>query len=315
VHGRRMVMTASTGAALSQPDSSAAALLQDADVALSEAKGAGKSQWRVFNLGMASAAIRRLVLESELRDAIERDEFVTHYQPVVRLADGQVVGYEALLRWEHPTEGLLYPGAFLGVAEDTGLIIPIGELSLRSVCRDLAAHPEVSATVAVNVSAVQLADVTWADRFLAVLEDGGIPPRRIILELTETAVMSTRRDLGDDLRRLRALGVEVHVDDFGTGYSSVSLLRDLPVSGLKLDRSFVSRLDEDDDHSGYALAEGLAGLARAIGLQGVAEGVETPVQAAYLRAMGWGHAQGWHFGRAEPLEHWLGATGRSADPG
>ena len=139
---------------------------------------------------------------------------------------------------------------------------------------------------------------------LETIAESGVDPARLVIELTETAVMSGRETLSDDLAALRAIGVEIHVDDFGTGYSSISLLRDLPISGLKLDRSFVVTLDQGNE-SGYALAEGLASLTRSIGLVGVAEGIETPVQAALLRAMGWSHGQGWLFGKAAPLETWL----------
>ena len=303
IHGRKVVMTASVGAALSQPESTPATLLQDADVALSEAKRNGKSRWRVFNLGMASAAIRRLVLEGDLRDAIERREFTSHYMPVHRLADGSRSGFEALIRWQHPTEGLLLPAAFLGVAEESGLIVPIGEQALRAVCRDMVANPRITDKFAVNISAVQLSEPGWLESFLSILDEEQVPASRMVIELTETAVMSTRHDLARDLERLGDLGVGIHVDDFGTGYSSISLLRDLPISGLKLDGSFVAMLN-DETASGYALAEGLARLAHSIGLQGIAEGVETQIQAAYLRAMGWSHAQGWLYGKAAPLDEW-----------
>jgi len=304
VHGRRVVMSASIGASLSQPESTAASLLQDADVALSQAKREGKAGWRVFNLGMASAAIRRLVVEGELREALERSEFVVHYQPVFRLGDNSRSGFEALVRWAHPREGLLAPDQFLPVAEDSGLIVGIGYEILRQVCDDIAQNPTLTDTFAVNVSAVQLHDPQWLSSVLETIAESGVDPARLVIELTETAVMSGRETLSDDLAALRAIGVEIHVDDFGTGYSSISLLRDLPISGLKLDRSFVVTLDQGNE-SGYALAEGLASLTRSIGLVGVAEGIETPVQAALLRAMGWSHGQGWLFGKAAPLETWL----------
>ncbi|CAB5022757.1 MAG: EAL domain-containing protein [Actinobacteria bacterium] len=304
VHGRRVVMRASIGASLSQPESTAASLLQDADVALSQAKREGKAGWRIFNLGMASAAIRRLVVEGELREALERSEFVVHYQPVFRLGDNTRSGFEALVRWAHPREGLLAPDQFLQVAEDSGLVVGIGYGVLRRVCDDIAQNPTLTDTFAVNVSAVQLHDPQWLSSVLETIAESGVDPARLVIELTETAVMSGRETLSDDLAALRAIGVEIHVDDFGTGYSSISLLRDLPISGLKLDRSFVVTLDQGNE-SGYALAEGLASLTRSIGLVGVAEGIETPVQAALLRAMGWSHGQGWLFGKAAPLETWL----------
>ena len=310
VLGRRVVMSTSIGAALSRRGSTPASLLQDADVALSEAKRSGKSRWKVFDLSMAEASLARLIVEGELREALDADEFEIYYQPVHRLADGERVGFEALVRWNHPERGILEPASFLAVAEDTRLITRIGRAVLGKVCADIAAHPQLAETFAVNVSAVELGQDEWLGATLDLIADSGIDPGRLILELTETAVMSIRRDLSSDLSRLRDLGVGIHVDDFGTGYSSISLLRDLPVSGLKLDRSFVSSLTETStgnelSSSGYALAEGLAGLTRAIGLEGIAEGIETPVQAAFLRAMGWTHGQGWLYGKAAPLDSWL----------
>ena len=181
----------------------------------------------------------------------------------------------------------------------------IGERVLERVCRDIAETPEMVEHVAVNVSAIELAQTDWIDTTIGTIEDSGIDPSRLIIELTETAVMSTRRSLRADLTRLRDLGIGLHVDDFGTGYSSISLLRDLPVSGIKLDRSFVMSLSDPGSPS-YALAEGLASLAFSIGLVGVAEGVETPVQSAFLRGMGWTHGQGYLFGKPAGLEEWLG---------
>ena len=310
VQGRPFVVTASIGGTLSQPASTGASLLQEADVALEQAKLDGRGHWRCFDLSMASAALRHLVLEGELRDAVERNEFVVYYQPIVQLEDGHRVGFEALVRWQHPTEGLLAPDAFLAVAEESGLIVAIGDFVLEQVCRDIAAHPELRDTFGVNVSSVQLHQAEWLAGVLATIEQYGADPHRLCFELTETAVMSTRRDLVTDLAALRERGVGIYVDDFGTGYSSITLLRDHPVTGLKLDRSFVATLNEDHS-SAYALADGLAWLTRSIGLEGVAEGVETPVQAASLRAMGWNLGQGWLYGKPAPLNEWLedGVTG------
>jgi len=304
IAGRRVVMTTSVGAALSRPGSTATGLLQDADVALSEAKRDGKARWRIFDLSMADAAMARLETESALRDALENDELTVFYQPVHQLADNSRIGFEALVRWNHPKHGLLTPGAFLAVAEDSSLITVIGEQVLTRVCNDIANTPQMTEHVAVNVSAIELAHADWIETTIRTIEDSGIDPTRLIIELTETAVMSTRRDLRADLTRLRDMGIGLHVDDFGTGYSSISLLRDLPVSGVKLDRSFVSSLSEPDSPS-YALAEGLASLAFAIGLIGVAEGIETPVQSAFLRGMGWTHGQGYLFGKPGELNEWI----------
>ena len=304
ISGRKVVMTTSVGAALSRPGSTATGLLQDADVALSEAKRDGKARWRIFDLSMADAAMARLETESALRDALEHDEFIVHYQPVHQLSDNRRIGFEALVRWNHPTQGLLSPASFLAVAEDSALITLIGADVLGRVCADIVARPQMTEHVAVNVSAVELAQPQWFDVTAATIQESGVDPTRLTIELTETAVMSTRRDLSTDLNRLRELGIGIHVDDFGTGYSSISLLRDLPVTGIKLDRSFVSSLTEPDSPS-YALAEGLASLAFSIGLIGVAEGIETPVQSAFLRGMGWTHGQGYLFGKPAALDEWV----------
>lgn len=303
IAGRRVVMTTSVGAALSRPGSTATGLLQDADVALSEAKRDGKARWRIFDLSMAEAAMARLETESALRDALEQDEFVVHYQPIHQLSDNSRSGFEALVRWNHPEQGLLGPASFLSVAEDSALITVIGAKVLARVCSDIQGWPQSSDHVAVNVSAIELAQPLWVDTTIATIEDSGVDPSRLIIELTETAVMSTRRDLSADLGRLRDLGIGIYVDDFGTGYSSIALLRDLPVTGIKLDRSFVSSLNEPESQS-YALAQGLASLAFSIGLIGVAEGIETPIQSAFLRGMGWTHGQGYLFGKPAALDEW-----------
>jgi diguanylate cyclase (GGDEF)-like protein/PAS domain S-box-containing protein len=302
VQGRRVLITASTGAVMSRTGSIGMGLLRDADVALSEAKRRGGGRVQVFDEGFATAAVRRLVLEEELRDAIAHREFVVHYQPVVELGEHGRVGFEALVRWMHPVTGLRGPEAFLEVAEDSRQIRSIGAQVLRQVCTDLVAA-STEMTMGVNVSAVELADPTWLPGVMSTLEETGVDPTKLVFEITETAVMSSRRNLRAELQELRDCGSGIHLDDFGTGYSSISVLRDLPVSGMKLDRSFVTMMS-DRSGSGSALAEGLVGLAKALGIDGVAEGIETPDQADRLRDMGWTHGQGYHFGRPAPLSTW-----------
>ena len=304
VQGRRVLITTSVGAVMSRTGSIGMGLLRDADVALSEAKRRGGGRVQVFDEGFATAAVRRLVLEEELRDAIAHREFIVHYQPVVALGDHGRVGFEALVRWMHPVTGLRGPDAFLEVAEDSRQIRSIGAQVLRQVCIDLVEMPDAEVTMGVNVSAVELGDPTWLPGVLRVFEETGVDPRRLVFEITETAVMSSRRSLRSELQQLRDCGAGIHLDDFGTGYSSISVLRDLPVSGMKLDRSFVTMMS-DRSGSGAALAEGLVGLAKALGIDGVAEGIETPDQADRLRDMGWTHGQGYHFGRPAPLSAWL----------
>ncbi|WP_120339715.1 sensor domain-containing protein [Cryobacterium soli] len=315
IHGHRIVPTVSMGIALSTPDSTAASLLRDTDSALFRAKRKGRARWQFFDETMHSQAMTRLTIEDEIRSSLQAGDFVVHYQPVVDLSDGSVVGHEALVRWQHPHRGLLGPVDFLAVAEESGLIVGIGRAVLDQACAVLAAQPDATGTISVNVSAVELSRDDWAETFVAAMTLHGVDPGRLIVEVTETAVLSLGAHTVGGLSAVRALGVGLHVDDFGTGFSSISLLRDLPVTGLKLDASFVAGLGhglgaghaaEDALSSGSqgggaeALAAGLAGLVAHLGLTGVAEGIETEEEAATLRDQGWQHGQGYLFGGPAP---------------
>jgi diguanylate cyclase (GGDEF)-like protein/PAS domain S-box-containing protein len=299
IEGHRIVPTASIGIALSTATSTPESLLRDTDSALYRAKDAGRGRWRFFDDVMHDRAISRLTVEDQLRDAVARGEFVVHYQPIVRLADRSVGGHEALVRWQHPTRGLLQPEAFLEVAEESSVVSAMGRAVLGQVCDMLVAHPEVPGSISVNVSAVELATADWLEGFLAVIDEHGVSPERLVVEVTETAVMSMLDPTRHDLVELRRQGIGLHVDDFGTGFSSISLLRDLPVSGLKLDRRFVNDLTAEDSPPN-ALANGLAGLVDGLHLVGVAEGIETEMQAALLLEQGWAYGQGYLFGRPAP---------------
>jgi diguanylate cyclase (GGDEF)-like protein/PAS domain S-box-containing protein len=300
IRGHRIVPTASIGIAVSTLTSTAAGLLRDTDAALFRAKAEGRSRWHFYDEGMHEEAVARLTVESELRAAVANDEFVVHYQPIVTLVDGRTVGYEALVRWQHGSRGLLTPAAFLPVAEETGLIVGIGDHVLDQVCTLLAARPDLPGPVSVNVSAVQFARADWLDSFTATLARHGVDPSRLVVEVTETAVLSLLAGTRADLAAVRARGVGVHVDDFGTGFSSIALLRDLPVTGLKLDARFVADLSEDEGEFN-ALSSGLAGLVNGLGLTGIAEGIETDAQARILSSQGWTHGQGYYFGRPGPI--------------
>ncbi len=296
--GHRITPTASIGVAISTIDSSAQSLLRDADSALYRAKSAGKQRWHYADEAMHAQAVARLTTEDELRRAIDEHQLVVHYQPIVRLDDRTVVGHEALVRWMHPVRGLVPPLDFLPVAEDSGLIVEIGDEVARLVGEMLVARPDL-ANVSVNLSPLQLARPWWREKLLSQLTDLGVEPSRVSVEVTETAVLDNLDDVARELSSLRALGVGVHLDDFGTGYSSIALLRDLPITGLKLDMSFTRRLTGDGGTT-EVLAEGLANLAHGLGMLGIAEGVETEDQAVLLLAMGWTHGQGWLFGRPTP---------------
>jgi EAL domain-containing protein (putative c-di-GMP-specific phosphodiesterase class I) len=274
--------------------------LRDTDSALFRAKGAGRARWHFFDEEMHALAVSRLTIEDELRRAIDEHQFVVHYQPIVRLTDATVVGHEALVRWDHPVRGLLHPADFLSVAEDSGLIVDIGHQVLEQVCELIAAHPDLPGPISVNKSPLQIARPGWRDLFVDILDRYGVSPSQIVIELTETAVLTVLELTRDDLLHVRDLGVGIHMDDFGTGFSSISLLRDLPVTGIKLDRSFTSLLTLEDSPPNV-LAAGLAGLAEGLHLQSIAEGVETRDQAAILREQGWTHGQGWYYGRPQPV--------------
>jgi diguanylate cyclase (GGDEF)-like protein/PAS domain S-box-containing protein len=297
--GHRIVPSVSMGIAISGPDSTATSLLRDGDSALFRAKAAGRSTWRFFDEGMHVEAVRRLQLEDEIRRGLNAGEFVVYYQPIVTLADGRIVAHEALVRWRHPTRGLLEPAYFLPVAEASGLIIALGQEVLEQVCALLVANPLLTGPVSVNVSAVQLASSGWLEDFSQTLARHHVDPARIVVEVTETSVLSLTDAARSDLADLRQRAGGVHLDDFGTGYSSISVLRDLPITGIKLDASFVHDLDTAGPPAA-ALTAGLAGLVTGLRLVGIAEGIESTEQAQLLLDQGWIHGQGYLFGHPEP---------------
>ncbi len=299
VSGHRIVPTVSIGIALNVPGSTSTSLLRDADAALFRAKAAGRARWQFFDDDMHAQALARLTIESEIRRGLAAAEFVVHYQPIVTLGDRVVGGHEALVRWQHPTRGIILPIDFLPTAEDSGLIVGIGQQVLEQVCELLAARPDLPGPINVNLSPGQLARADWLESFTDTLDRYGIDPSRIIVELTETAVMSLLPGTLAQLVSLRALGAGLHVDDFGTGSSSISLLRNLPVTGLKLDASFVGDLSDVDD-TASALSTGLAGLVNGLHLMGIAEGVETEAQHRVLLQQGWSRAQGYLYARPAP---------------
>ena len=300
IQGHRIIPTASIGIAVSKPESTPESMLRDTDAALFRAKEHGRARWRFFDDDMHARALSRLTLEDELRTGIAQQQFCLHYQPLVDLATGDRVGYEALLRWRHPDRGLLAPGEFLEVAEDSGLIVPIGGMVIDQVCALVAGPNDPGGTISLNVSAVELSHGGWPDRFRAAVVAHGIDPRRLVIEVTETAVLSLLPATRDELARMTAFGVGLHVDDFGTGFSSISLLRDLPVTGVKLDGSFVRDLSSEPC-SANALAAGVCGLVEGLDLTGIAECVETAEEAEILRQQGWAIGQGYLFGAPAPL--------------
>lgn len=302
VGDRDLAVTASIGIAVAAPgQTDPADLLRDADVALYRAKERGTARWVVFEPAMGAALRERAELEADLGQAPDRDELWLAYQPVVDLATGAVVGVEALVRWQHPQWGLLQPGQFIPLAEETGQVERIGRWVLAKACRqarvwqDRLADPPV---VAVNLSTQQFRRPDLVEVVAFMLRETGLDPRLLKLEITESAVAADAETAVTTLRRLKALGVGLAIDDFGTGYSSLNYLRHFPVDALKIDRSFVAGLGQDDGDE--AIVAAIIGLAHTLGLQVVAEGIETTAQVSLLRVMGCEQGQGYHFGRPQP---------------
>ena len=301
--GHRHAVTLSLGGAVGRHPDTADDVLMRADMALLRAKRLGRARYVGFDPAQDRTATREdLQLEDDLRMSLDSDELRAHYQPVVDLADLQVVGHEALVRWQHPQHGLLPPADFLDLAESSGLIRPLGWWMLSQACRDAATGSgglPSDRWVAVNASPSQLARRGVAADVTQALVTSGLPPSRLHLEITETALITASSTLSEELRELSELGVRIALDDFGTGYSSLSLLRRFPVDEVKIDRSFIDPVLED--RSALAIVKAVLSMCRDLGLPTVAEGIETAEQRDLLRELGCTHGQGFLFGRPVPL--------------
>ncbi|MGA2929064.1 MAG: bifunctional diguanylate cyclase/phosphodiesterase, partial [Solirubrobacteraceae bacterium] len=297
--GRTPAVTASVGIALGQRRC-AGELLRDADFALREAKRAGKNRWIAFESRMQTAARDRLALEMDLRDAVAQDQLHLLYQPMFGLRDERIVGVEALLRWRHPTRGSVMPATFIPVAEETGLIVPIGRWVLAAACRQAAAWRRGGSCVSVwiNVSARQLDDVDFVGDVADTLAITGLDPAGVTLEITETTLMRDRALASQRLAELKSLGLRIAIDDFGTGYSSLAYLRQFPVDVLKIDRSFVAGIASSGESQ--ALVHTLVALGNTLGLETLGEGIEDQAQLRLLQQEGCDYGQGYLFAR--PLE-------------
>ena len=273
-------------------------LLRRSNLALQHARAGGIGNWSVFQPDMGQIADYRQWIESELHTAFVRGDFDLHYQPQLDLVRGKIIGYEALIRWRHPERGMIAPMEFIPIAEETGMILPIGEWVLRRACNDARHLPE-DCLVAVNISPVQFMTRDFVGTVREVIQSTGIKPERLELEVTETAMMQDRERAAVILKQLSDMGISVAVDDFGTGYSNLRYLIDFSFQKLKIDRSFVSRIDTDT--SSGAVVSTIVGLSRALGVHTIAEGVETENQATMLRAAGCEAVQGFLFGRPAPL--------------
>lgn len=303
IGGYEHATSASIGVALSsganeQPEY----VLRSADIAMYRAKNSGRGRYEMFDRAMHAEALTRLQIENDLRHAFEREEFFLHYQPIVALGTGRIVGVEALVRWRHYERGVVSPATFVPVAEDTGLVVPLGRWVLREACRQAVQWqqhaPEGSGqpfAVSVNLSVREFAQPDLVRAVAAVLQETGLPPRALRLEITESAIISQKHPAIEIVEQLRALGVGIHLDDFGTGYSALSYLHRLPLDAVKVDRAFTSSIDQEERP--LHVVRAIVSLAHAIGLEMVAEGVTTQAQLSLLREMGCNLAQGFIFSR------------------
>jgi EAL domain-containing protein (putative c-di-GMP-specific phosphodiesterase class I) len=323
--GSEVFLTASIGVSVSRPDDTPARMLRDADVAMFSAKELGRGRVEMFDDAMRERTVRRLELEGALRRALVRGEFRVHYQPLVHCERSEVMGFEALLRWDDPQRGLLVPDDFLAVAEETGLIVPIGAFVLQEACAQAARWAAESAegdalTVAVNISARQLLDPDLPSIVDRALGASGLEPSLLVLEVSERALMEEREPALNALREIGRRGVRIAIDDFGTGQSSLAYLKMLSVATLKIDQTIVDRLGKDPED--VAIVSALVNLGHALGLTVSAEGIETNAQLHELRALGCDLGQGYYFARPQPGEivralvhhrfRWSGRESRTA---
>ena len=306
LNGYEVFTTVSIGIALSTTDfNHTEDLLRGADIAMYRAKALGKACHEIFDTEMHNEAMRQMQLENDLRRAIERDEFRVFYQPIVSLTTGRLAGFEALVRWQHPERGMVSPGDFIPIAEETGLILPMGQLILRNACRQLSEwqkkYPQYRRlSMSVNLSSRQFSQRGTIDLLQSVLEETGIHPGCLKLEITETAIMENTDTAMEILQQLKKMGVQLSVDDFGTGYSSLGYLYRFPMDVLKIDRSFISRVDTDGEK--LELVRTIITLAWNLGMDVIAEGVETTKQLAQLKMLKCEYGQGYLFSKPMSVE-------------
>ncbi|HEY6806981.1 MAG TPA: EAL domain-containing protein [Pyrinomonadaceae bacterium] len=297
-------VTSSIGIALSSGYERPEDILRDADIAMYRAKENGKARYEMFDQMMHARAVSRLQLESDLRQAVEQKEFTIHYQPIMALETGRLAGFEALVRWNHPRRGIVSPGDFVPVAEETGLIVPIGQWVLEEACKkvrewQIESPGHRALSLSVNLSARQVAQPDLLDCIKSALEASKLSPHHLKLEITESVVMENAEAATLMFKQLRSIGVQLSIDDFGTGYSSLSYLHRFPLNYLKIDRSFVMRMTIDHDN---AIVKTISTLARNLGMQVIAEGIETEEQHQELKKLGCEYGQGYLFSRPVDVE-------------
>ena len=302
IAGNELFIGGSIGVAMGEPgEKTADELLRNADFAMYQAKSMGKGRYAMFEPRMRDAAVERIELAGLLRRALERDELVLHYQPIIDLRTGAVRGLEALLRWQQTERGMLMPTSFIDIAEETGLIVPIGRWVLREACRQARAWQELfphdpPLSISVNISARQFADPRLVSDVAAALRDSNLPATSLILEITESLLIRETDGTIAKLRAIRAMGVRLAIDDFGTGYSSLSYLQRFPLDVLKIDRAFVKAVGEAE---GSALIRSIVDIGRSLRLSTVAEGIERPEQPAQLLALECDMGQGFLMNRPQ----------------
>jgi diguanylate cyclase (GGDEF)-like protein len=302
--GHEVFITASAGIALSPQDGvDPDTLIKKADTAMYRAKQMGRTNYQFYKSEMNDRSLERMSLDAHLRRALERKEFVLHYQPKVELASGQITGLEALIRWQHAEYGLVAPGRFISILEDNGLIVQVGEWVLGEACRqlDLWSNNQLPALrMALNLSGRQLQQRGLETAIQRIVFESSVDPRLIELEITESVLMRDPEQAARILRRLKDMGIRLSVDDFGTGYSSLSYLKSFPLDALKIDRSFVKDLVSDSDDA--AIVQAIIALARSLKLRTIAEGVEELSQLALLKAFGCDEYQGYYFSHPLPAD-------------
>lgn len=299
IDGHDVVVGASIGLVLGRPDyANSLDILRDADIAMHSAKHKGKSRCAIFNPAMHQQALQRLELENALRRALQQQEFTLHYQPIIALSTGELAGFEALVRWQHPDNGTVSPADFIPIAEDTGLIVPLGAWVLKEACRQMA-HWQTEFTqaaglkISVNLSVEQLKDPNLVTQIEQILDETGLPGHSLALEITESMVMEDLKIINQKLKNLNDLSIQISIDDFGTGFSSLSYLHQLSVNNLKIDRSFVSNLFES--RRNLNVARIIIQLSKQLGLEAIAEGIETEEQLQKLKSFGCKMGQGYLF--------------------
>ena len=304
IDGRQLVLSASLGVARADRSVTPQELMRNADLAMYRAKARGKRCFEIFEPGMYATVMQTVDLEMEMSSALDRREFVPYFQPIVDLKTSEIVGFEALVRWQHPVRGLLAPGTFIQIAEDSGLIERVGRTMLEQACRHTiewlqSVRPERLQHIAINISGRQIEHTDLVGEVRQVIEALRIPPHVLVLEITESVLMQNVTAAIDQLTRLKQLGVRIALDDFGTGYSSLSHVHRFPIDILKIDRSFIDGLKKND---GSELVRAIISLANALDLDVVAEGIEKIEQLAHLQRLGCAYGQGYYFGKPESAE-------------